>query len=402
MEVKTVEQAYEYGGTKYLLHKVVRMKSTEYKRTDRSWIEINLHNLQYNARVLQDLMGSDCELMAVVKANAYGHGAIQVAKCMNEIGVKAFAVATINEGIALRKSGIQGDILVLGYTDITRADQLNHYRLIQTVIDYDYAIMLNSNNKPVQVHIKIDTGMHRLGICVEDIDKIAEVFRLKGLKISGIFTHLCVADSLDTEAVNYTTMQINDFNRLLNQLEGRGITLPKVHIQSSYGILNYPELRCDYARIGIALYGSLSTSGDRTKLQTQLRPVLALKARVAMTREIAAGEGASYGRDFHVKKNSRVAVLPIGYADGLPRSLSDGSGSVLLHGLRVPIIGRICMDQLLIDVTDIGEVKQGDVATLIGVDGEEEILATDVAKSAGSITNELFSRLGARIERIYI
>lgn len=378
------------------------MNSAAYKRTGRSWIEINMQNLEYNARVLRGLMPPDCELMAVVKANAYGHGDVRVSKCMNKIGVKAFAVATIDEGIALRRRGIQGDILVLGYTDISRAGQLNHYRLVQTVIDYNYAVMLNCCKKSIEVHIKVDTGMHRLGICVEDADKISEVFRLKGLKISGIFTHLCVADSLDEEAVKYTRGQINRFYHLLKQLKDRDITLPKVHIQSSYGLLNYPELHCDYARIGIALYGSLSTPGDRTKLQAQLRPVLALKARVAMVREVAAGEDAGYGRDFHVMRDSRIAVLPIGYADGLPRNLSGGSGSVLLHGLRAPIIGRICMDQLLIDVTDIPEAKPGDIATLIGADGKEEILAVNVAKNAGSITNELLSRLGTRLERIYI
>ncbi|HWT75035.1 MAG TPA: serine racemase VanT catalytic subunit [Mobilitalea sp.] len=387
----------------FLLNKIkTNRRSTVNNRTSRSWIEINIQNLKYNARLLQSLMPPECVMMAVVKANAYGHGAVRVSKCMNENGVRAFAVATIDEGIALRKRGIRGDILVLGYTDITRTDQLKHYRLIQTVIDYDYAIMLNSCRKSVEVHIKIDTGMHRLGICAENIDKISEVFQLKGLKISGIYTHLCVADSLEEEAVKYTRRQIDRFYHLLKQLEDRGITLPKIHIQSSYGLLNYPGLHCNYARIGIALYGSLSKQGDRTKLQLQLRPVLALKARVAMIREVAAGEGVGYGRDFHIRKDSRIAVLPIGYADGLPRSLTDGSGSVLVHGFRVPIIGRICMDQLLIDITGIPEVKQGDIATLIGTDGDEEIPAVNVAKSAGSITNELFSRLGARIDRIYI
>lgn len=372
------------------------------KRTSRSWIEINLENLKYNANILRSLMPSGCEMMAVVKANAYGHGAIKVSRCMNEIGVKAFAVATIDEGIALRKSGIRGDILVLGYTDITRAAQLKHYRLVQTVINYDYAIMLSNCRKSIEVHIKIDTGMHRLGICAEDIDKIAEVFQLKGLKVSGIYTHLCVADSLSAEAVQYTRCQIERFYYLLEQLEERRITLPKIHIQSSYGLLNYPGLHCDYARIGIALYGSLSTMGDRTKLQTQLHPVLALKARIAMIREVSAGEGVGYGRDFHIERDSRIAVLPIGYADGLPRNLSEGSGRVLVHGIHVPMIGRICMDQLLIDITDIPEVKQGDIATLIGIDGDEEIPAVKVADNTGSITNELFSRLGTRMERVYI
>jgi serine/alanine racemase len=252
------------------------------------------------------------------------------------------------------------------------------------------------------VHIKVDTGMHRLGISVEEINKIAEVFQLDGLKVIGIFTHLSVADKLEEEAVKYTRGQIERFYQLLKQLEDRGIDIPMVHIQSSYGLLNYPELHCDYARIGIALYGSLSSQGDNTKLPSQLRPVLALKARVIMIREVAAGESVSYGRDSFIRKDSRIAVLPVGYADGLPRNLSYGSGSVLLHGRRAPMIGRICMDHLLIDVTDIPEVKQGDVATLIGEDGQEEILATSVAKSAGTITNELYSRIGIRLERIYI
>lgn len=378
------------------------MSSTVDKRKGRSWLEINIKNLKYNALLLKRLMPPDCEMMAVVKANAYGHGAVKVSKCMNEIGVKAFAVATIDEGIELRKRGIQGDILILGFTDIYRANDLKHYRLIQTIIDYNYAVLLSSCRYSIQVHIKVDTGMHRLGICVDEINKITEVFQLEGLKVSGIFTHLCVSDNLEEEAVKYTRGQIDRFYQMLKQLEDRGIVIPKVHIQSSYGLLNYPELHCDYARIGIALYGSLSSQGDKTRFLTQLRPVLALKARVIMIREVAAGESVGYGRDFIIRKESRIAVLPVGYADGLPRNLSYGSGSVLLHGHRAPIIGRICMDQLLIDVTDIPEVKPGDVATLIGADGQEEILATSVAKSAGSITNELFSRIGARLERIYI
>lgn len=372
------------------------------KKKGRSWLEINTKNLKYNARLLQRLMPQGCEMMAVVKANAYGHGAINVSKCLNEIGVKAFAVATIDEGIELRLNGVKGDILILGYTDISRAYDLKHYNLIQTIIDYEYAVLLSNRRYSIQVQIKVDTGMHRLGICVEEINEIAEVFQLEGLKVSGIYTHLCVSDSLEEEAITYTRGQIDRFYQMLKQLENRGIAIPKTHIQSSYGLLNYPELRCDYARIGIALYGSLSSHGDTTKLPIQLRPVLALKARIIMIREVAAGEGVGYGRDSILRKDSRIAVLPIGYADGLPRNLSYGLGNVLLHGRRIPIIGRICMDQLLIDVTDLPEVKPGDIATLIGVDAEEEILATSVANSAGSITNELFSRIGARLERVYI
>lgn len=387
-----------------LLHRNIASRKRDIinKKTSRSWIEVNLQNLQHNAKELKKYIPNDCELMAVVKADAYGHGAVRVSKCLNEIGVKAFAVATIDEGIELRKKGVKGDILILGYTDITRVVQLIRYRFIQTVIDYEYALMLNRYNKSIQVHVKIDTGMHRLGIPVEEVNKITEVFYLEHLKVSGIYTHLCVADSLAKDAVKYTNEQIERFYQLLKQLENRGITLPKVHIQSSYGLLNYPDLHCDYARIGIALYGSLSSQGDRTKLQLSLRPVMTLKSRVAMIREVAAGEGVSYGRDILVEKNSRIAVLPIGYADGLPRNLSFQSGSILIHGTRAPIIGKICMDQLLIDITDLPNVKPGDIATLMGSDGQEEIAATSIAKKAGTITNELLSRLSSRMERVYI
>lgn len=386
-----------------LLHKPrLMIKSSISKKMSRTWIEINIQNLKHNVNEIKKLMPSDCKMMAVVKANAYGHGAVMLSKYLNSIGVKSFAVATIDEGIELRKNGIQGDILILGYTDVTRADELSRYGFIQTIIDYEYGLMLNDQKKCVQVHIKIDTGMHRLGISVEDVDKIVDVFYLKNLKVSGIFTHLCVADSLSEEDVLYTKDQIDSFYHLLRQLEHKGITLPKIHIQSSYGLLNYPELHCDYARIGIALYGTLSSQGDRTRVQADLRPVLTLKTRVAMIKEVAMGEGVSYGRDFQVNRDSRIAILPIGYADGLPRNLADGSSNVLLHGVKVPIIGRICMDQLLIDITDMPMVRTGDVATLIGGDGNEEILAESIANNAGTITNELFSRIGRRMERVYI
>jgi serine/alanine racemase len=372
------------------------------ERRSRSWIEVNLKHLKYNARVLKGLMPSGCELMAVVKANAYGHGAAQVSRAMNEIGVKSFAVATLSEGIELRSNGILGDILVLGYTDIDQADQLKHYQLTQTIIDYDYALALNNLQLRVPVHLKIDTGMHRLGMASRNVNKISQIFNLEGIKIKGMFTHLSVADQKDEEAMEYTRGQIEEFYCMVKQLKDRGIAIPKLHVQSSYGLMNYPELRCDYARMGIALYGSFSRKGDQTGLSVQLKPVLSLKTRVAMIREVAAGECVSYGREAPLMRNSRIAILPVGYADGLPRTLSFGKGEVLLRGKRTSIVGRVCMDQLLIDITDIPEVEPGDIATLIGSDEKDELSASEVAEAAGSITNELLCRLGSRLERIYL
>lgn len=381
------------------------IRNSDFKKMCRSWIEINLENLNYNVQVLSNIMPDDCKMMAVVKANAYGHGAVIVSKYLNTIGVKDFAVATIDEAIELRQNRVEGNILILGYTDVTRVKELVQYDLIQTVIDYDYGCrlheILKNHNKSIEVHIKIDTGMHRLGIDAKDMDKIAKIFKLSNLKVSGIFTHLCVADSLSDDEVCYTKGQIDCFYHVLNLLKEKGITLPKIHIQSSYGLLNYPELKCDYARIGIALYGSLSTEGDMTKVKPDLRPVLSLKSKVAMIKKVRAGEAIGYGRDFQLEKNSLIAILPIGYADGIPRNLSNGLSSVLLNGVRAPIIGRICMDQLLIDITHIPNVKVGDIATIIGEDKEDRILAASIAKNAGTITNEIFSCIGSRIDRVY-
>jgi len=368
------------------------------KTMDRSWIEVDLNNLAHNARILQEAMPKDCELMAVVKADAYGHRSSEVSTYLNKIGVKAFAVATIDEGIQLRKNGIQGEILVLGYTCPTRAKELHHYNLIQTLIDYDYAVALSHQGYNLKSHMKIDTGMKRLGFDVDDLSRISETFKMKQLGVCGIYSHLCVSDSRVLNDVVFTQTQISRFYSLLDELSESGINPGKVHIQSSYGLLNYPELQCDYVRAGIALYGVLSSPTDKTKLQLDLKPVLSLKSKIILIRAIKKGETVGYGRTFTANRDSLIAILPIGYADGVPRNLSYGKGTVLIDGCQAPTVGRICMDQLAIDVTDIPGVAVGDVATIIGQDGEEELSTPEVADNAGSISNELLSRLGTRLQ----
>jgi len=365
--------------------------------TDRAYLEIDLNNLEHNVKVLNQAMPPKCELMAVVKAEAYGHGFYEIATHLNKIGVKAFAVATIDEGIKLRRYGVSGEILVLGYTAPSRVKELRKYDITQTLIDYDYALLLNRQGCNVMAHIKIDTGMHRLGFNKEDLEKAAAVFSMKHIQVRGIYTHLCASDSVNEKDISYTHMQVEVFYSLLNQLKKKGIKIPKIHIQSSYGLLNYPELRCDYVRAGVALYGVLSSPNDKTKLNLDLRPVLTLKARVILLRAIKEGDSVGYNRSFVADRDSLIAVLPIGYADGYPRSLSCGKGYVLINGRRAPVIGKICMDQLAVDVTDIPDVKVGITATLIGKDGKEEISAPMVADSSESITNELLSRMGRRL-----
>lgn len=369
---------------------------------DRSYLEIDLSALSHNVKVITEAMPPRCRLMAVVKAEAYGHGGYEIAAHLNREGVRAFAVATIDEAIALRRRGIRGELLILGYTAPRRAKELAKYDLIQTLLDYDSALALNREDVPLKVHIKIDTGMHRLGFDWADEEKIRKVFSMENLKVCGAYTHLSVSDSLEIGDVEFTQRQIRRFYHTIEALEQAGYRIPKLHIQSSYGVLNYPELECDYARVGLALYGVLSSPVDQTKLQLDLRPVLSLKSRVALLRTLEAGEQAGYGRAFTVRRKTRLAVIPLGYADGYPRSLSCGKGQVLIHGKQAPIAGRICMDQLLVDVTEIPEINVGDAVTLIGRDGNREITAAMVAQMAGSISNELLSRLGRRLKTVYL
>ena len=369
------------------------------REKDRAWIELDQDSLRHNVNEFRNAMQPGCELMAVMKAEAYGHGMYEAAVCVSRMGVNAFAVASVEEGIRLRRFGISGEILILGYTDPERAKELCRYDLTQTLIDYPYARLLNQQHKAVKVHVKVDTGMHRLGFGKGEADRIAHVFSMKYLKVCGIYTHLCAADSLEAEDVRFTKQQIGSFYGLLEKLKERGIAIPKVHIQSSYGFLNYPELPCDYVRAGIALYGVLSAPGDRTRLELDLRPVLSLKSKVVLIRKIRRGESVGYGRAFTAERDSRIAVLPLGYGDGLPRNLSCGRTQAVIRGQRVPVIGRICMDQLMVDITDAQGIFVGDMAAFIGWDGSLEAVAPDLAEQSGTITNELLSRLGGRLTR---
>lgn len=379
---------------------------TTYKRQTqpekcRAWAEIDMDRLKHNVNQLNCLLPHECQLMAVVKSNAYGHGDIEISKALNKAGVYAFAVATLSEGIELRNNKIKGEILILGYTHPDEAPLLVRYDLTQTVVDYEYAEILDSTGLKIKVHIKIDTGMHRLGETNDALSNLDRTYNCKNLIIGGTYTHLSSADSVDPSNILFTKEQIKKFYSTLNYLKSHNRNPSKIHIQSSYGILNYPELDCDYARVGIALYGVLSKENEKTKIRAALEPVLSLKARIVLTKEIQEGESVGYGRSFIAVKRTKIAVLCIGYADGIPRSLSCGKGYVLIKGKKAPIIGNICMDQLTVDISDIPDVQHGDIATLIGDDGNEAITAEQVASLAGTITNELLSRLGNRIERVY-
>ena len=365
----------------------------------RAWIELDREALRHNISFLRSRLPDGCELMPAVKANAYGHGAVLIAQECERLGISAFCVATAQEGAELRRAGISGEILVLGYTHPQEFPLLLRYGLTQTALDLTYAETLNSWGQTIRVHIKIDTGMHRLGECCEHLETLQKIFDCRNLHVTGTFTHLCTADGVSAEDQEFLMAQCRSFYKTVNQLERLGYNCGKLHLMSSYALLRHPEIGGNYARVGIALYGVLSAKGDAERFGAeQLRPALSLKARVALVRDLAPGEGAGYGLQFQADRNTKLAVLSIGYADGLPRALGGGIGTVLLHGRRAPIVGRICMDQTLVDVTDIPAVSPGDVAVLIGRSGTQELTACNLAEQTSTISNEILSRLGGRLK----
>ncbi|MEG2275069.1 MAG: serine racemase VanT catalytic subunit [Clostridia bacterium] len=367
---------------------------------DRAWIELDLNNLENNINEIKKIIPEKTKIMAVVKANAYGHGDIQIARKLSDIGIEDFAVATIQEGIKLRKSGIKGSILILGYTDISSVDNLLAYDLTQTSLDLEYAKQLNKYNvcgKKVKVHIKLNTGMNRIGESYKNIDNVVKTYRLENIKVEGIFSHLCVADSLEKSDVEFTNAQIDNFTSCVNEVKKHVKDIGKVHLQNSYGLLNYPAFIGDYVRPGIIMYGVYSTKDKDIQRKINIKPVLSLKAKITSTRTILKGESAGYGRKYIASKDTKIASVCIGYADGYPRALSCKDTKVLVNGEYATVIGNICMDQLILDISDCKNVKRGDVVTLIGRDKDKEITAMYLAEKADSMTYEILSRLGDRL-----
>lgn len=348
----------------------------------RCWAEIDLSAIRRNIRVLRGMLPADQALMAVVKADGYGHGAAQVAGACAQEGVGSFAVATVAEGVSLRRSGATGDILVLGRAFPEEFRPAFAHDLILTAADADHARELAACGLPIRLHVAVDTGMARLGFHHEAVEDVRALYAV--LRVEGLYSHLC--DSGD-EA--FSQLQKVRFFTLVERLKALGVAPGQLHIQASEGILSGPRLPCTCARPGLALYGYG---------HPDLTPALTLKCRVAALHDLAPGETAGYERAFTAERPTRLAVLSIGYADGLPRSLSRGRGRVLIGGRSAPIVGLICMDQALADVTGLGEVRPGDEVAAIG----PGLGADAVARMAGTIPNELLSRLGERVERRYV
>lgn len=378
------------AATAALLPLLRRLRPVRAYPKARAWVEVDASALRRNAEALMGLLPDGCELMPVLKCGAYGHGAVKSARVLEGCGVRAFAVACAAEGVELRRAGVRGTILVLGWTAPENFPCLARYGLTQTVTELPYAEALSAFGRDVDVHIKVDTGMHRLGLDAEDIAAAERIFELPHLRVTGMYTHLCVSDSLAPEARSFTGAQSERFFALAEELRRRGYDVGRLHTQASYGLLNYPDARCAYVRAGIALYGFKSAEADDAAVWPPLKPALSLKARVAQVRELPEGAGLGYGLAYTTPRPSRIAVLPIGYGDGCPR---DCAGAwALVNGKRAPVVGRVCMDQLFIDVTDCGPVQSGDCIQL-------DIAA--LAEASGTITNEILSRLGPRLPRLW-
>ena len=365
---------------------------------ERAWAAINLNHLEENVRQLQKILPKECRLMPAVKADAYGHGARLIARELWNRGIRDFCVASVDEAVELRECGITGQILILGYTPPCQFEELWQYGLTQTVIDSAYAKELGAWGKELTVHVCVDTGMHRIGERSDHREAVYEIWKNDNLRITGVFSHLCASDGMTKEEREYTKRQIQDFDDMVQKLHRRGITGFWTHLQGSYGVLNYPGLSYDYARVGIALYGVPSSRRDWTIADIRLKPVMSLGARLVCIKMLHAGESAGYGLAFTASGEMRIGVVSIGYADGIPRDLSN-RGHALVNGCRVPVIGRICMDQLMIDVSEVKKASAGDEVIFIGRSGDEEIRAEELAGDAGTITNEILSGIGRRVKR---
>lgn len=369
--------------------------------TKRTWAEIDLDALKHNITCVSKIANKP--IMAVVKANAYGHGDVMISKELMSLGIENFAVSNIDEAVHLRKNGISGRMLILGYTPTECLDLVAKYDVIHTVTSVqsaketsDFAV---KNNLKIKVFIKFDTGMGRIGLQVTDKDiraQVEEICSLSGLDICGAFTHFAVADSTSESDIAYTKNQQELFNKAVSFINKKDSI---VCSQNSAGSVFYTDFSGDLVREGIIMYGQ-KPDADLT-MPFELKPVMSLKTVVSHIKTIEAGTSVSYGRTYTANKKTVVATVPIGYADGYHRVLSN-KAQMLVCGKRANIIGRVCMDQIMLDITDIENVNVGDTVTVFGKDGNDEITFDELARLSGTISYELLCNIGLRVPRVYI
>lgn len=377
------------------------------KPLKRTWADVQLDHLEYNYRALRARAGSQAKFLGVIKADAYGHGAAPLGRALEAMGAECFAVSNFEEAVQLRRGKLHAPILILGYTPPEYAHELVCLGITQEVHSLDYARalehMLAGTRMMLNVHLKLDSGMTRIGFFTDQMEKtmqeIGEVARLSHLHISGVFTHFCSADSLQPDDAAYTKMQYESFCSILDEMKARGIEPETRHCCNSGATILYPEYAMDMVRPGIATYGHHPSQDTVGKID--LRPVMSVHTCIAQVRTVEAGKAISYGRTFITEKPTRVAVLPIGYADGLSRVLSNRL-TFRICGKDAPILGRICMDMCMVDVSDIPQAKEGTTATLFGYDEDGALVPCErIADMLGTISYEVLCGINKRIPRIY-
>lgn len=373
---------------------------TEYQRVT---AEIDLDAVAYNIRNIRERVNKNSKIMGIVKADAYGHGAVEVSKVLLYNGADWLGVAMIDEAIQLRQNNIMVPILILGYTLETKIDDVVRYDIIQTVFSYDMAKLVSDaavkQNKIAKIHIKVDTGMGRIGFMPDENigEEVLKISKLPNIEINGIFTHFSTSDETDK---SFTRLQIERFKYAIDEIEKRGINLPVKHCANSAAIMDLEDLGFNMVRAGVILYG-MYPSDDVKKENLSLKPVMSIKTHISYVKNVGVGVPLSYGRTYYTDKESVIATVPVGYADGYIRRMQKG-GRVIVNGHYAPIVGRVCMDQFMIDVTDIPDVKPGDDVILMGSDGNISITADKIAKVLDTINYEVVCMIGKRVPREYI
>ncbi len=368
----------------------------------RTWAEVDLDAIAHNIKEIRKITNPSAQLMAVVKADAYGHGFLEVTKTLLENGADRLAVATLREGEQLRSRGVQVPILVLGALMEEDIEDYINFNITPNVFSYETAHAISyiaeKKEKVTKIHIKLDTGMSRIGFLTGEnnekvVEEIIKISKLPYIEIEGIFSHFSTSDEYDD---SYTRLQFKRFMDVINMLEEREIHIPIKHICNSAAIMMYPEMHMDMVRPGVILYGMYpSDEVDKSKLD--LKPAMTLKAKVTLVKEVEPGRGVSYGKEYITDRVTKIATVPIGYADGYLRRLAK-EGKMIVHGQQVPIIGRICMDQCMIDVTNVHNIERGDEVILFSDKG---ITVDDLARWLDTINYEVTCVIGKRIPRIY-
>lgn len=367
------------------------------KKYLRTYAKVDLEAIGHNISEVKNKVKKDVKVMAIVKADAYGHGAVRVANYLQE-KVDYFGVATIEEAIELRENGISKSILILGYTSPEQYDDLAKYNITQTIYNINMAEKIAENKKDIKVHLAVETGMNRIGFKVskDSIEAVKKIMNMNNVIVEGIFTHFSCADELDK---SYSKLQKDRYDEFLKLLKEENIDIPIKHVCNSAGIIEFEDHHLNMVRSGIITYG-LYPSEEVDKNILKLKPALEWKAHVVNIAEVCEGEGISYGKTYITGEKTKIATVSIGYADGYMRSLSS-KGRVLINGKFAPILGRVCMDQMMVDVTHIDNVKIEDEVTLVGQDADKVITIEDIAKIAGSFNYEFACDIGKRVPRIY-